>query len=202
MGTRNLTIVISEGKTKVAQYGQWDGYPGGQGSTILQFLKTNPIGIFKSQLEKVRFTTNEDEKEIDTFMLSIGCKDGWMNNNQARQYHDAYPYFSRDHAAKILDMIMRSDGEVILQDQTYFAADSLMCEWAYVIDLDGGFLEVYSGFNKTDLDESERFSKLPLPERSGEYKQIKMIKKYSFDDLPEVDVFIKELEGQEEEADS
>jgi len=27
-----------------------------------------------------------------------------------------------------------------------------------------------------------------------------MIKKYSFDDLPEEDVFIKELEGQEEEA--
>jgi len=29
MGTRNLTIVTSNGKTKVAQYGQWDGYPGG-----------------------------------------------------------------------------------------------------------------------------------------------------------------------------
>lgn len=24
MGTRNLTMVISEGKTKIAQYGQWE----------------------------------------------------------------------------------------------------------------------------------------------------------------------------------
>lgn len=30
MGTRNLTMLISDGETKVAQYGQWDGYPGEQ----------------------------------------------------------------------------------------------------------------------------------------------------------------------------
>jgi len=38
MGTRNLTMVISDGKTKIAQYGQWDGYPSGQGADILAFL--------------------------------------------------------------------------------------------------------------------------------------------------------------------
>lgn len=26
MGTRNLTVVYIDGKYKVAQYGQWDGY--------------------------------------------------------------------------------------------------------------------------------------------------------------------------------
>lgn len=31
MGTRNLTAVYLDGQYKVAQYGQWDGYPEGQG---------------------------------------------------------------------------------------------------------------------------------------------------------------------------
>lgn len=40
MGTRNLTIVIDkQGALKVAQYGQWDGYPSGQGAVVLEFAK-------------------------------------------------------------------------------------------------------------------------------------------------------------------
>jgi hypothetical protein len=38
MGTRHLIKVIYNKETKVAQYGQWDGYPDGQGLTILNFL--------------------------------------------------------------------------------------------------------------------------------------------------------------------
>ena len=39
MGTRNLTAVMIDGEYKVAQYGQWDGYPSGQGLTCLHFLR-------------------------------------------------------------------------------------------------------------------------------------------------------------------
>ena len=38
MGTRHLICVVSDGDYKVAQYGQWDGYPSGQGAAILEFL--------------------------------------------------------------------------------------------------------------------------------------------------------------------
>ena len=55
MGTRNLTMVISENKTKVAQYGQWDGYPEGQGKTILKFLKRCDLKIFEERLKKSIF---------------------------------------------------------------------------------------------------------------------------------------------------
>ena len=37
MGTRNLTCVVLDGKYVVSSYGQWDGYPSGQGKTILNF---------------------------------------------------------------------------------------------------------------------------------------------------------------------
>lgn len=31
MGTRNPTAVVLDGEYKLAQYGQWDGFPSGQG---------------------------------------------------------------------------------------------------------------------------------------------------------------------------
>lgn len=39
MGTRNLTCVVVDGEMKVAQYGQWDGYPEGQGATCCEFIQ-------------------------------------------------------------------------------------------------------------------------------------------------------------------
>ena len=39
MGTKNLTCVYCNGAYRVAQYGQWDGYPDGQGITALTFLR-------------------------------------------------------------------------------------------------------------------------------------------------------------------
>ena len=57
MGTRNLTMVIDQkGKKKVAQYGQWDGYPSGVGANVLKFLENKElVEKLKTNLQKVRF---------------------------------------------------------------------------------------------------------------------------------------------------
>ena len=64
MGTRNLTMVISNGETKVAQYGQWDGYPSGNGVIVLEFLTSTNLDDFKKKLSKVKFMNGNKEKEI------------------------------------------------------------------------------------------------------------------------------------------
>ena len=66
MGTRHLTIVIDENnETKVAQYGQWDGYPAGQGTTVVEFLRMKGnLELLKEKLKLVRFPTKEDEKQL------------------------------------------------------------------------------------------------------------------------------------------
>ena len=50
MGTRHLIAVQLDGEYKIAQYGQWDGYPDGKGIDVLHFLTdivTNiKIGVF------------------------------------------------------------------------------------------------------------------------------------------------------------
>lgn len=199
MGTRGLTMVIHEEKTKVAQYGQWDHYPSGQGVHVLNFLKTKNLNQFKEQLKKIKFIDEEKDKEIDEFMKSIGSKDGWMTSEQAEKYHKAYPYLTRDHGAAILDRILESTDDVIwLRDSTDFAGDSLFCEYAYVIDLDKEKFEVYQGFNQQPLEEGERFKNVKVDEKS-EYTPVRKIKEFDFNDLPTEDDFVSQCEGEDEE---
>jgi hypothetical protein len=199
MGTRGLTMVVSKGKTKVAQYGQWDHYPSGQGATALKFLHNVDFKEFAKKLKVCKFVNKTKQKEIDRFLKSIGCENGWLNGTQGELYNKEYPYFTRDHGANILNLINESEDDVIwLHDQTEFAADSLFCEWAYVIDLDNRTFEVYRGFNQSPIEETERFAYLS-DKVENDYGVIRLVKSYSFDELPTVDQFVKELEGVEVE---
>jgi hypothetical protein len=200
MGTRNLTMVVHKEETKIAQYGQWDGYPDGNGVTILSFLRSKArVKKLTDKLENVRFATEADYKKAYKFLKSIGCKDGWMNMDQAEKYHKAFPYRSRDIGASILELVANSkDKEIILTDSTDFAGDSLFCEWAYVVDLDKRKLEVYSGFNKVPTPEGERFSSIPKSKDSSEYYPIKCIQTFDLDKLPTKKQFLKVLKQKEE----
>lgn len=184
MGTRNLTIVVSNNKTKVAQYGQWDGYPSGQGMTALSFLRRADLKQFKKQVDKLEFFNKTEIEKIDK-------NESW----------EKYPYLSRDLGAEILNVIhlgqykthgAKSPIKVGIQkliNQEDFVKDSLFCEWAYVIDLDKNTFEVYKGFNKSPLNKNERFySKEP---DSGGYYPVELLKSYSLDDLPDNDEFEK-----------
>jgi hypothetical protein len=201
MGTRNLTMVIHKEETKIAQYGQWDGYPEGQGVTILNFVrKKNDLKKLRAKLEKVRFGTKDDEKKLDKFLKSIGSNDGWMTMDQAEKYHKQYPYASRDIGGEILEMVAYSkDEEIVLTDSTSFAADSLFCEWAYVVDLDKNVLECYSGYNKEPLGDDERF-KTVKTEDGSKYTPIRCLKKYDLNALPTKRKFISELKKREKET--
>ena len=60
MGTRNVTIIKYEGKEKVRQYGQWDGYPTCALANIVAFLKTDgAIEKLKANLSKVVMVPEE-----------------------------------------------------------------------------------------------------------------------------------------------
>lgn len=197
MGTRNLTMVISGGKTKVAQYGQWDGYPEGQGLTALNFLRNNDLKRFQAQLEKVRFQTKADEKKLDAFMESIGSKDGWLTMEQAEKYKKEFPLLTRDNGAGILELINGLKKKTFIHDSSNFAADSLFCEWAYVIDFDKNTFEVYEGFNKMPLKKTERFANIER-EKDSEYYPVRLVKKYKLDKLPTEKKFLKDFKVEAE----
>lgn len=200
MGTRNLTMVISHGQTKVAQYGPWDGYPTGQGAEVLHFLTTADLETFEKALDKCRFTTKEDKVAMEKYLALLGSRGGFINDTQSEKFDKKYPYLNRDIAAKILEMILNSkDKDILLQDQSNFAEDSLFCEWAYIIDLDNKVLEVYKGFNKSPLEKRDRFYSLSEGRSNTEYYPIKLAKSYSFSELPTVSQMEDDCKDEDED---
>lgn len=196
MGTRNLTIVKHNGEYKVAQYGQWDGYPSGQGLTVLAFArklsKVNTLLEFTRKVDAVKVASLEYMNDIDNRVKSGEIKD----------WRKSYPELSRDTCAEILDMIMERPPGIILQDDINFAADSLFCEWAYVIDLDESTFEAYVGFNQTPLEPGDRFFFLN-DKRQRDYREdyypIKLYPgaRWSLRELPTEDEFLGTFREEE-----
>jgi hypothetical protein len=184
MGTRNLTMVVSNSETRIAQYGQWDGYPSGQGITALEFLRGVNIADFKKRVDELNWLSQDDENRID----------------ETPNWATVYPYLSRDMAAGILEYVMNKD-VVGLMNKELFAGDGLFCEWGYVVDLDKNTFEVYKGFGHSVLDKSERFAHLGGKKTSDDtyYSPIKHVRTWKLDELPTNDDFIKELEGSDDE---
>jgi len=195
MGTRNLTMVIKDKETKVAQYGQWDGYPNGQGATILEFLSNNDLSKFKEKLKLVRFETKKDIDEKTEYLKSIGSTDGYVNTKQSDLFNEKYPFGSRNIGGKILELINKVDKEIVLRDASDFAKDGLMNEWTYVVDLDKNTFEVYEGFGKDAMNEDERFYS-EKPDDSG-YYPVSLTKSYSLDKLPTQEEFIADFVDEE-----
>lgn len=201
MGTRNLTCAVIDKQYKVAQYGQWDGYPSGQGITILRFLRNElKRPLMEKRLREVQFL---NEKEIELI-------------NESKE--PMPQQFSRDCGGHILEFIqngeytkdeldfegLRSVRKPVtykwemdkLHNQLDFAGDSVFCEWAYVVDFDENTFEIYEGFVK-EPHEGERFSNVDYEKshREEQYYPVKLVKKYDLDDLPTEEEFLQELEN-------
>ena len=195
MGTRNLTAVVYEGKYVIAQYGQWDGYPEGQGETARKFLRETFLRpLFLARLKETRWITPE---EIEAGYKAAG-HDGsdFVNMEVSARFHKQFPYMTRDHGAEILRLVQESTGPILVKDSSDFARDSLFCEWAYVIDLDKNTFEVYRGFNHEPPPAGERFACLEPREKSRDgtpYYPVKHVITFQLDAIPTNDEFLKAI---------
>lgn len=196
MGTRNLVAVKLDGEYKVAQYGQWDGYPSGQGATVLDFLAKWDRPAFEAKVRAASFLTTEEVDAINSTIKAEGLQDRWQSR---------WPELSRDAGADILGMIAADEPGMKLRNSIEFAADSLFCEWAYVLDLDANTLEVFRGFNKTPLAEGERFYGAKCADADDQsrrendgYQPINNVASYTLDSLPTVEQMELDCRTKEE----
>lgn len=210
MGTRHLICVVKDGEYKVAQYGQWDGYPSGQGLIVLGFLtKEMDRTLFESKIDELSWITDDEHKaqwaecgaDPDTDLVSIDI---------AEKHAEKHPENSRDTGGKILAVIQNSNKPLKLVNQLKFAGDSLFCEWAYVVDLDKNTLEVYTGFNKEPLKKDERFAQFDKESnsveldgdtiiREREYHPVAFAKSFALNNLPSEEDFLAYFKNDEED---
>jgi hypothetical protein len=193
MGTRHLTIVRLDGEYRVAQYGQWDGYPQGQGATILEFLDSWNRPEFEAKVRTSSFITPDDAKAIDNEIKALPRGVDWQRK---------YPALTRDTGAKILRLIHDAEPGLKLKNSISFAGDSLFCEWAYVLDLDANTLEVFKGFNKEPLPQGERFASVPDLEKSDGYHPVRMVARYDLRFPVTIDRLVKDCDPKEEPAEA
>lgn len=200
MGTRNLACVVQNGEYKLARYCQWDGYPSGQGTGILEFLRNEfNRPQFEKGLAKVKEITDAQLKQM---WVDCGAdpKCDWVTMDVSEKFKVAHPELSRDPSH---DIILKGiqDGKVEWSNPDLnFAADSLFCEWCYVIDLDKGTFEIYKGFNQSPLDPSERFASLPKKDYKNDnsYYPVRLVKKYSLRRLPSLKTFLRDTKTKDE----
>lgn len=200
MGTRHLICVVSDGEYRIAQYGQWDGYPSGQGVSILEFLQGDKVELLKEKIHNCTWITGE---ELKNRWLEFGVdldKQKFITYDVSNKFCTKYPELSRDTGAEILELVADSQCGLCLRNDHDFAYDSVFCEWAYVIDFDKQTFEVYKGFNNTPIDKNERFYTENLVKYSTEevYYPVKIIATYLLSKLPSEEDFIQQCESSEE----
>lgn len=170
-------VIDTEGTTRIAQYGQWDGYPKGQGTTILEFIRDdNNQKALLEKLPRCRFIDSEgkDKELVERF-------DSGNETSREREWYK--DFINRDIGGKILQNVVTSHREeILLQDNSDFANDSLFCEWAYVIDFSKNTFEAYKGFTQEPLKEGDRF--YVGEQGNPEYHPVKKVVEVSLSQLP------------------
>ena len=189
MGTRNLTVVVKDEQVRVAQYGQWDGYPEVTGRGILKILREDLDNLVNGLSNCIQV----DEGIHENMMKHVGEASGqpiegqWLTLEQSEVFQDLYPEQHRDTGFRILKMVADSKIPLYLSIRFEFASEPIWCEWAYVVDLDNGKFETYSNRGE---------GKQGIFARLGE-DTVSMVVSYDLDELPSDEEYMQQFMQEE-----
>lgn len=140
MGTRHNIRISINGTTKVAQYGQWDGYIGKVGlnlvSIIGSILESDKLEEFTKKVSNLRFFSKEELEDLDKRadhipQMYLGSKD------TSRSFYDEYPQLSRDTSYNIINLIQEGKIDKVVDWTSDWAldVDFRQCEYLYHVEI-------------------------------------------------------------------
>ena len=140
MGTRHIIKVKKNGKTWISQYGQWDGYPTGQGADVIGFIRDERymhyLGGDIDRGDIIPITEREYSEKMDK--LTEFIKDDSMLNTMIAQMF-VTSVFCRDAGAKCLRIFAKP-----FEGKKYavISEPSGWEEYMYTVDFDQGILRI------------------------------------------------------------
>ena len=202
MGTRNITAVVHDGKIKISQYGQWDGYYSYTGRRVLNFCREHlsEEGNREQFIEKLNLCKQVTESFNKT-MRTVEETLGRGNNKEfCIPLNQLFPQMSRDTGWKILEIIngltayefkSSKDEETGEIKRIQFYPIQLCLDtdgegYTNVIDLDNNMMYMLTchEFTGDELEVPTIISKT--------YKRQRCYLKFSLDSIPEeVEVYEK-----------
>jgi hypothetical protein len=210
MGTRHLITIVKDGEFKLAQYGQWDGYPSGQGAIILKFLAEGDVGALKRNVDKLYFAGQEDLVALRETFAGIPRGQDWIDEDQSQKLKENLPTLHRDTGAEILNLIatgeansfydvVDSDIRIPTVNRIEFAG-GWDCEWVYAVDLDNDTFEVYEAGIGGETRPNRFTDAIKKAYENDEEEPcfVNLVGSYKFDALPTLQEFLK-LEEQEDD---
>jgi len=190
MGTRGAIGFFVNGKTKVT-YNHFDSYPSGVGLDVLEFAEGNTWSDLTDMAEGIEMLEQESNPSEE---LKEKAKQLGIYDDKVGLQTDGDLYCLLHGAQGNLDTYAKLGAMV---DDESFLGDSLFCEWAYIINVDDGVLEVYIGGNKKP-DQEGRYAHFeevdPPGYREEIYYGVVLVKEYPLDDLPDEKQFLADLE--------
>lgn len=185
MGTRGAYGYIKDGKPKVT-YNHFDSYPTGLGEGILAYCKKFSPNAMRDHCDGITLVTEQTEP-TKTQQRRL---EKWTSLSVGKQSTTDWYCLLRECQGDLVAHVAAG----FMIDSYNFLKDSLFCEWAYLINLDSGELEVYEGFN-----EAKPRSVRPGPAEGWLYYPVTLIASYPLSELPEN---LKALEESEDESNS
>lgn len=175
-------------------YNHSDSYPSGLGKETVEFIRRRgmtDVRIMKIAEGIVMF----DSKVKPTEAQKQLCRDAkTIDLRVSEQSEDDWYCLLRNAQG---DLAMLEKVPFMEKGWEVFLADSISCQYAYILNLDEGVLEVYCGSNKRG-DRKGRYARLREREEGelSEYRGVALVGNFTFDWLRKhsADEAVKEIE--------
>lgn len=192
MGTRGAMGVRIDGVDKIT-YCHFDCYPSGLGenvATAVRRLLADPgLEGARRLAADLRVVTSAGKPTMgDKIKLSR-----WTDLGVAGKSENDWYCLTRHMQGDLLATLQAG----VIVDGRDFMADSVFCEYAYVVNFDDGLFEAYRGFQDTKHNKG-RYADMPQEERSKDYWPVALVGSFDLADIPRN--WAEQAYPQEEEA--